>query len=396
MENINPNIIIKPSCYPNIKTSSISKNSNKICNILPLSPSSSLIEDQRNIIINILSFNINNIKTFKLPILIETSKSLLEKKCIEYYSFKDITKFGNTLIFSLNNNDNNNINIFQCNYNDEKKLDIKINIKITKATDKLGYSQIEIIEGKIVKIGGVQRIKLYSHSNKHVVGELLVETNYQLLDDDDDVSEAPLTPMTPMPASSSSIITPVNAPVIISSNVSPVLLSVNKTITRAVHRQPWKSLVLLVLSLLLCFLLMTDKTGSSDTLSLSSSILVDINDTANGNLQWVSSLLWGDVKVVKNFSKHQWLLVPDQVGEDTFMIKHSNNHKCLSQNLQLKPCQNHNNRWYFKDNVLIANNGYSLSRKDDKIIMSNKEKDKQILMNVVSNEKKFSNIVIRM
>jgi len=395
MENINPNITLKPSCYPNIKTSSISKNSNKICNI-SLSPSSSLIEDQRNIIINILSFNINNIKTFKLPIVIETSKSLLEKKLIEIYSFKDITKLGNILIFSLNNNDNNNINIFQCNYNDEKKLDIKINIKITKATDKLGYSQIEVIEGKIVKIGGIQRIKLYSQSNKHVVGEVLVETNYQLLDDDDDVSEAPLTPMTPMPASSSSIVTPVNAPVILSSKVSPVLLSVNKTITRAVHRQPWKSLVLLVLSLLLCFLIMTGKTVNNDTLSLSSSILVDINDIANdAKLQWVSSLLWGDVKFVNTISKHQWLLVPDQVGEDTFMIKHSINHKCLSQSLHLKKCQNLKNRWKFKDNLLIASNGYILSG-NEKLMMSNKEKDKKILVNVVSNEKKFTNIVIMM
>jgi NhaP-type Na+/H+ and K+/H+ antiporter len=203
--------------------------------------------------------------------------------------------------------------------------------------------------------------------------------------------------MTPMPASSSSIVTPVNAPVIMSSKVSPVLLSVNKTITRAVHRQPWKSL-LLVLSLLLCFLLMTDKTVNNDTLSLSSSILVDINDISNDTkLQWVSSLLWmGDVKFVNPVSKHQWLLVPDQVDEDTFMIKHSNNYKCLSQTLQLKPCQNHKNRWYFKDNLMIASNGYSLSGKGDKIIMSNKEKDKKILMNVVLNEKKFTNIVIRM
>ena len=77
------------------------------------------------------------------------------------------------------------------------------------------------------------------------------------------------------------------------------------------------------------------------------------------------------------------------------MIKHSINHKCLSQSLHLKKCQNHKNRWNFKDNLLIASNGYILSG-NEKLMMSNKEKDKKILVNVVSNEKKFTNIVIMM
>ena len=385
MENIDPNNNARSrpiSIFNNINTI---KTSNNVCK--SLTPSSSLIEDHRIIIVRVLQFNINSIKNFKLPIVIELCKQDRQRKVIELYSFKNVTPLGNTLVFSLLETESNNVSLFQVNYNDNNNDnnndEIKIGLKINKANDKLGNNSFEMIEGKILKINGVQRIKLYC--NRHAVGEMLVDSSYQIIgdDDDDNVSEAPLTPLTPIPT------------LLISSNIKITPIPTSIEIKQEVRQLPDQYKQKRVLGSLLMlfsivFILMRRgiESNNKTRLFLTSSTFVDVIDENGLKFSWVH-LFWN--MGYTEFSKerrHQWRFEPKQ--NNSFQIKHKD--KCLSKMLKLKSCDK-TSEWHFSENLLCVDS-FCLSKVNKKIKM-NEEESNRILISLVNNEKKYNSVNVK-
>jgi hypothetical protein len=300
-----------------------------------------------------------------------------DRKVIELYSFKDITKLGNTMLFSLET-ENSNFGLFQVNYNDDKNDEIKIELKITKASDKLNHNISETIEGKILKHNGIQRIKLYS--NRHAVGEMLVDSNYHLIDDDDDVSEAPLTPLTPMPTLQISSI----------RKVTPIPTSSEIHIVREHNKRVKPLWIILLITMIMAIATMTGETANKKTalqLQFTTTTVMYIVDDDNDKFHWVSRLWFG----YPEFSKdgHQWQFKANK--NNTFKIMHKE--KCLSKMLKLSSCDKSTD-WLFSKNFLCVNDNLCLSKVDKKIVM-NEEKSKRILISLVNNDKKYSSINVK-